>query len=57
MLKQTRENFDETRMKAEELKAKYMDSKMVCISRKKKKDDKKICELLRKFCLIAETRN
>lgn len=26
---QTRENFDETRMKAEELKAKYMDSKMV----------------------------
>lgn len=28
---QTRENFDETRMKAEELKAKYMDSKMVCV--------------------------
>lgn len=25
----TRENFDETRTKAEELKAKYMDSKMV----------------------------
>lgn len=26
---QTRENFDETKTKAEELKAKYMDSKMV----------------------------
>lgn len=29
MIFQTRENFDETQAKAEELKAKYMDSKMV----------------------------